>query len=342
MAINLLSTQTAEERRVLRAFREAINSIRDQAVIQEIVRLLEVGNVDGVIELLQLDAATFEPLEEAIRQAYRQGGLTGAAQIGPIPVAAGTLSLRFNVRSPRAEEWLRNMSSRLITEIVEDQRVMVRERLTDALSRGVNPRQSALDLVGRIDQRTRKRVGGFVGLTQRQAQWVSNAADELANLDSNYFTRELRDKRFDATVRRAIADGKPLKQDQINRITTAMQARAERYRGLTIAQTESVTALRAGQNEAIAQAVELGEVEREFTKKFWDSSGRPNVRETHRQADIQYRDGIPFDEPFIVGGYPLMYPGDPRGPAKEVIRCHCHQIVEIDFGARLARIEGFG
>jgi hypothetical protein len=30
-----------------------------------------------------------------------------------------------------------------------------------------------------------------------------------------------------------------------------------------------------------------------------------------------------MDEPFTVGGASLMYPGDPAGPAEEVINCRC-------------------
>jgi len=59
---DLKKIQAERERDVLRAFRDSVQSIRDQATIQEIVRLLEVGNVEGVITLLQLDDATFQPV----------------------------------------------------------------------------------------------------------------------------------------------------------------------------------------------------------------------------------------------------------------------------------------
>ncbi len=338
MAINLNQISAENERAVLRAFRQSIQSVRDQAVIQEIVRLLEVGNVDGVITLLQLDAPTFEPLENSIREAYRTGGLTGAEQIGRIPTEAGTLVLRFNVRSPRAEQWLSQMSSRLITEIVEDQRNMVRNRLTDALSRGVNPRQSALDLVGRIDQRSRKRVGGFIGLTDSQAKWVANARDDLENLNPNYLTRELRDKRFDSAFRKAMDDGKPMKREQINRAITQYQARAERYRGQVIARTESINALRSGQHESISQAIETGEVDERDTYHEWDASGDGRTRPEHAAADGQR---VPFNQPFIVAGEALRYPGDPAGSAANVIQCRCRERTVIDFAGQLKRVEGF-
>jgi hypothetical protein len=32
---------------------------------------------------------------------------------------------------------------------------------------------------------------------------------------------------------------------------------------------------------------------------------------------------VPIDEPFIVSGEELMYPGDPSGSAGNVINCRC-------------------
>ncbi|MFR9675813.1 phage minor head protein [Streptomyces sp. TR02-1] len=48
------------------------------------------------------------------------------------------------------------------------------------------------------------------------------------------------------------------------------------------------------------------------------------VRPTHRHADGQL---VPMDEPFSVGGFSLDYPGDPSGPAAEVIQCRCALLV---------------
>ncbi len=75
---------------------------------------------------------------------------------------------------------------------------------------GNNPRVTALDIVGRIDPVTKKRVGGVIGLTNNQEQWVANGRRYLEQLDSKYFNLELRDKRFDGTVKKAIEAGKPL------------------------------------------------------------------------------------------------------------------------------------
>lgn len=340
--MNLREITKANERAVLRAFNEAIQSVKDQAVIAEIAALINAGDVEAIVNLLQLDAATFRPLENAVVAAYEAGGATGASQIGRIPVEAGTLVARFNVRSPRAEAWLRTWSSQRIVEIADDTRNVVRSVLTANLAEGFGPRTSALDLVGRIDPVTRKRTGGFIGLTQNQAEWVRNARRELETLDPNYLTRNLRDKRLDKAFAKAIETGRPLKAAQVDAAVSRYQARALRYRAETIARTESINALRSGQAEAIRQAVDTGELEQEFATKVWDASGDARTRATHAAADGQE---VPIDQPFTVGGYRLMNPGDSSlgAPAGETIQCRCFVRYRMSFSEQAARdIRGFG
>jgi hypothetical protein len=55
-------------------------------------------------------------------------------------------------------------------------------------------------------------------------------------------------------------------------------------------------------------------------KKQWLSSGLSNSRPAHEDADGQT---VGVDEPFIVDGEELMYPGDPSGSPENVINCAC-------------------
>ncbi|AGH31817.1 head morphogenesis [Salicola phage CGphi29] len=338
---NLRKISREKRQEMQRAFEQAVQQIRDDAVIKDIEARLEAGDVDGVLRILGISEAAFEPMQEALRQAYRTGGKTGAEQIGKIPTPEGEIAFRFNVRNQRAEEWVRRESSRLIVEVVEDQKEMVRERMQAALAQGRNPRSSALDLVGRIDQQTRKRVGGFIGTTQRQAEWSARARDELENLDSNYFTRELRDKRFDARVRKAIEKGEPLDQKTIDRAITQMQARTQRYRGETIARTESINALRGGQHESLEQAMEEGEVNPDDVTRTWDATLGSRTRGQHASMNGQTRQkGEPFTAP---DGSRMMHPGDTSlgATAENIINCRCQERVTIDFAGQQRKIEGF-
>ena len=340
MAVNLTQTTKQAERAVLRAFNDAVQSVKDQAVIKEMAALIDARDIEGAVNLLQLDPATFRPLENAITAAYEEGGAVGAAQIGRIPVESGTLVARFNVRNPRAEEWLRKLSSTRIVEIADETKAVVRSVLTEGIARGQGPRTAALDLVGRIDPQTRNRVGGYIGMTENQARWTANARRELNELDSAYLDRALRDKRLDAAFKKAIEQGKPLTNKQIDTAISRLQARTIRYRGEVVSRTESLNALRAGQNEAIMQAVETGELDSDGAYKVWDSESGRRTRPAHLEADGQK---VPIDQPFIVGGEALMYPGDPAGSAANTIQCRCRSRAVVDFAGQAAKeIRGFG
>lgn len=359
MPVNLNQIATQQERELLRTFTQTIQSVKDQATIAEIVRLLEVGNVDGVIELLQLEPATFEPIEEAIRQSYRTGGLTGAGQIGGIPTQIGTLAAQFNIRSLEAERWLRDMSSRLITEVFDDQKEMVRERLLDGLQRGAAPRQTALDLVGRVDPTQRKRIGGFIGLHSQQAERVDRVRDILSDPERirEYFIKDREtgkwkprykttDRRFDSTIIKAIKEGRPIPQDQLNKMVTRMQDKSLKVRGELIARNESLNALRAGQWEAMQQAIAKGEVESRDVTKTWDATGDARTRLMHLQMEQTYGkgNGIPINQNFVgPDGSRLRYPGDTSlGATGEMsILCRCKANYAIDFIGRMVRMESF-
>ncbi|HKI83570.1 MAG TPA: phage portal protein [Candidatus Krumholzibacteria bacterium] len=58
----------------------------------------------------------------------------------------------------------------------------------------------------------------------------------------------------------------------------------------------------------------------EVDEKMWLSQRDGRVRATHQKA---HRQQVKVDEKFTVGESRLMYPGDPNGEAKEVIRCRC-------------------
>lgn len=86
----------------------------------------------------------------------------------------------------------------------------------------------------------------------------------------------------------------------------------ERYRSARIARTESGIAGNAGINEGLIQSG--------VKKKRWLSSRDEKVRDSHAAADGQE---VAITDPFDVGGFLLEHPGDPKGPAGEIINCRC-------------------
>ncbi len=81
----------------------------------------------------------------------------------------------------------------------------------------------------------------------------------------------------------------------------------------TIAATEVVAASNYG-------CLEAGKASGLSLTKSWLSMDDAKVRPDHRDAEDQT---VGLDEPFIVGGEALMYPGDPSGSPGNIINCRC-------------------
>lgn len=60
-----------------------------------------------------------------------------------------------------------------------------------------------------------------------------------------------------------------------------------------------------------------------FTRKRWVTRHDAKVRETHREAEGQT---VALAESFIVGGHPLMYPGERGAPPSLIINCRCTMV----------------
>lgn len=316
-----------------RAFLDAVYGLRDRAQLDQIVRMLEKGDVNGALRAVGLDPAAFRTFERSLENAFAAGGDEVMRRLPTVRDAAGfRLNIDFSVRNTRAEQWLREHSSRLVREILDDQRDMIRVALTDGLSRGANPRATGLDLVGRLNAATGRREGGFIGLTSSQERWVRNYADELASDNPlAALERELRDKRFDGAVRKAAAEGRPIPAELRQKMVTAYKNRALRYRAETIARTESMAALHQSQDEAMRQAVDAGVVDQATVTFVWRTARDTRVRDSHRAMNGQERK---MGTPFTTGtGARLRYPGDPLGPASEIIQCRCWREPKFDFFA---------
>lgn len=96
--------------------------------------------------------------------------------------------------------------------------------------------------------------------------------------------------------------------------------------------TESAGVLNAARHEGMRSEGVDG--------KLWiTASGRP--RASHAQAQRDYgATPIPIDQPFVVGGASLRFPGDPDAPAGERINCYCLQLaafLDEDAPTRAAR-----
>jgi hypothetical protein len=170
-------------------------------------------------------------------------------------------------------------------------------------------------------------VGGILGDAWRRVTgarepagdpWVANYLNESGNR-----LVRLPDEIYGlivAEIERGVRE-----QQDIPTITAAVQevltaTGSERWpsRARTVARTETIGAVNAG----VFRAAELEAEQRGDPAPFkqWVSTDDKRTRPTHVDADKQR---TLLREPFRVGGAALLFPGDPQGPAQEVINCRC-------------------
>lgn len=97
---------------------------------------------------------------------------------------------------------------------------------------------------------------------------------------------------------------------RLDRDASQWQTRATR-----IARTETTGAYNSGAQQAF--------IEEGAGAKMWIATGDDATRESHLDAAGQC---VPTDASFDVGVAQLMMPGDPSGPADEVINCRCTMV----------------
>lgn len=121
-------------------------------------------------------------------------------------------------------------------------------------------------------------------------------------------------KQIAASVTSGILQGKSLKAmaDDLQERIPEMS----RNSALRAARTAVTGAQNAGRTDSYAAAEKIGVK----TKRKWVATLDKRTRHEHGKLDGQVVD---VDEPFKVGGYSLMFPGDPSGPPHLIYNCRC-------------------
>lgn len=280
------------------AFLAMVGQVRDRHSLSVLADLLASGRFDEALENL-LDSAG--QLGTAWSAAFNEAGVATA---GVLTRNVRDVFVSFDGVNARAVRNQQLNRLRLVREFSEIQRDATRNALIEGTLRGANPRQQA------------RAFRDSIGLTRRQTDAVANFRRLLQSRDASALSRRLRDRRFDATVRRAIQEGSPLTRAQIDRMVDRYRERFIRHRSEVIARTESLRAANAGTQEAMIQADLPGRVVR-----TWNTAQDERVRGSHRAMHGQERG---LEEPFTSGnGASLMHPGDPNASAEESIQCRC-------------------
>lgn len=317
------------EPRLRDAFLSAIDDVRTRINISDLARLLENGDVEGALRVVGLNPADFSQLSLDLAAAFNEGGMTAAQTIPRVIV-------RFNVRNLVAERILAEQAGTLIQGLTDDQLQVVRIFLQRGLAAGRNPRDTALDLVGRLDRVRGVRVGGVIGLSTQQEEWLASYSRYLQSADPADLRKllgyGLRDKRFDRSVFKAILEGRALDPDIAEKMRLQYANQALKWRGDNIARTETIRALGKAQTEAYRQAIVDGKIDVNTITRYWVTTGDARVRPAHRLIPGMNKGGRRWNEPFATPTGPTMHAPHDTDPM-----CRCHERIKIDFLAAAVR-----
>jgi len=317
-------------------FEAAIAGIVDNVVLKNFIKAIEERNIGKAIAALDIDETTTAKLSEILAATFNEVGIAVASGTIWRRVDYQKVVVRWNIANPRANRILQEQSSRLVTRVSEGTKDVIANALRGGFEQGKGPRSLALDVVGRIGANGR-RVGGIVGLTGPQAEYVNNMRRRLETGNiSEVKNMSKRDHRFDKTLNKHIMNGTRPSKTQINKMVSRYSARLLKLRGDNIARTETASSVLSARQEAFEQWQQKTGVPDKFVLKTWDhiGGGKKN-RDGHQFTSGQKVVGLntAFVVPSKKSGTVLMKrPLDTSlgAGASDVINCTCDYRIRID------------
>lgn len=314
----LLDQLTVEQQLIVE---EIFKRIRERLTAAQMLQILETSGAEGLIAALDIKDIDFFPLRDAIENSF----YTGAAFQSTVLQA--TYRAAFNRRHQAAERWVLENGARAVREVSDKTKEGIRALVHDGLADGRSLGKIATGIRGVPSG------GGTLGLTAAQSKFINGPNGLYSELPLDrppsraYFKRAARPKDLDRFVRQAIADKKPLPASMIERIGRRYESALVRRRAEVIARTEAHTALNAGKDQQMDQIAETLDDD-EVIEGTWRSIKGSRTREAHALTSGQKR---LKGQPYNVGGYAMMFPGDrSRGaPLRMTINCRCTQTYQI-------------
>jgi len=312
---------------------EAIDKIAGEIDIEELAGLIEAGRAEDAARKIGAEvAAALGPTEATVSAALLAAAEATAKRMEE--TAPRRLKVTFERGHRRVEERAAALHANKIREVEESAREVVRREVREGLERGENPRAVGRRIRGRWDAQAKAFRGGALGLTEHQQGIVANAEAELREgRVGDYMRRKLRDRRHDRSILKRINEGKALTERQIQTAVGSYRRKYTQYRAETIARDQVLAALDEGQEEAMDQALEDGEVEDDEVYLEWVATKDERTRAHHRQIPSMNPGGVPKGSMFRTPLGDMRRPRDRDSPGgrypENVIQCRCVTTVTV-------------
>jgi hypothetical protein len=234
--------------------------------------------------------------------------------LSPLPPPS-VIALGFDPIDPALIQGQQRATSAFIDRLATTVEAVIDQDIRAGLSNGMGA-----DEIARVIKAT-------IGLTPRQAQAVANFRRLLENGDAAALDRVLRDRRFDASVQRAI-DGGTLDPAKIDRMVERYQEKYIAYRARVIARTGTLRAANDGRRAAWAQYADRVGLADGDVLRWWTLAADERVCPVCRAIPVLNPNGVPLGKFYATPVGPVTGPPEPH-PS-----CRCGERFEIREGAR--------
>lgn len=272
----------------------------------ELARLIADGRLEQLIETSlsdQLLDRSAIPFRQRLRTTVEAGVKFTTRELPKMGKIDGTLAVHFDVLNPRVVDAVRELDTKVMTVLKADTRESVRAFVENGLRDGRAPRTIA------------REIRSVVGLAPNQEEAVRNYRRALEG-DPNAgspLARALRDKRFDATIKRGELTAK-----QVDSMTDAYRRKMLSFNANTNAKTATLDSYKLGQKLSWQQARENGAIpEGADLTKTWVTVGDARVRDEHVAMSGET---VPFDS---------LYSNSEDIPGESTFNCRCLSRIKV-------------
>jgi len=277
----------------------------------ELVRAIESGQLDRLL----LEVLNDENLDPAFAKLRVRVDMMVAESVKgeAMQLPAWLKPRTFGVFNPLVIQAATILDTRVVNGLKNEIRETVMQEARWGLEAGESPKVTA------------RRIRSTVGLAPNQSRAVENFRRMLTEGDGELFTRALRDRRFDGTIRKAFA-GNGLTQAQIDKMVDAYRRRFIAFNAETHARTLALDANKQAQRLAWEDAIARGVVSADQLVRTWLAVGGPHGDGRNRAEHLAlHGTEVGFREPF---------PNGEMEPGESTYNCRCVARVTLAAGSQ--------
>lgn len=241
----------------------------------------------------------------------------------------GTLERRYNrllakelrrANKEAADVYEVSGSTSAVEQTIVDHRRRMRELLSDLYERSIRSTVQFMSPEKRARGRAvQKDLSGTID--RLISEWMRVRALRKAKLVAGTTQDKIMRTILEMNSSVEAAGPREIAREIVRRAKTLSRSRA-----LAIARTETHA---AAQNASLEVAKEL---QTPMMVKEWVAVEDSRTRDSHRHTDGSK---VGLDDAFNVNGHRMSFPGDPSGPASEVVNCRC-VMVYVEQGEELS------